>query len=592
MERKHYNIVFLLVILCLLSACGGKRGVGGDKWSDVNDSLCTGERAMLLYATEPRHALLLVDTVEAIGKEPSFTCDYIRATIYSRSALQQYDTAIAICTTLLQHDSLTADKPECAARRSNTLSLLCYNYRMLRDYEMWLRYNTELVELCRSTGDEVEALRTEAEIGFILTQIGRREEGFALLDKAITALDEPGSVNRMDAFIIAVKRKLNAMEDIRQSDGFVALSRRMLSRTAHFRQHASEYADDSYRLPMASGRLESYCDFCDAQSYGFVVKGFAAEGKLDSARYWLKIYEQTPYGRSYGGRRMVMPALIALGQYDEVLAICATEEQRMGTDTFTGNYAVILRYRAMVADGQHRSQAAGDLWRRYANLDHALSDSLQAGTAHAYAARFHAQEQQRLIEQKEASLRADRIYMIAGSLLCLLIIAFALWQVHQKRELDAKNRVLAQQITEVLQLKAERKKTEVEQTAVSRQQLKADELKQLTDKQLFEYISYDIRANNLFCDPQCDRQQLMQHYNLTAAQLGAAFARGSEYDSLSDFIRECRLEYACTLLTGSDKQIGEVAREAGFSRATTFNHDFKVRYSLSPSEYRRQSRGI
>ncbi len=98
-----------------------------------------------------------------------------------------------------------------------------------------------------------------------------------------------------------------------------------------------------------------------------------------------------------------------------------------------------------------------------------------------------------------------------------------------------------------------------------------------------------FRAGKLFCDPLCDRQLLMRHYNLTAAQLGAAFARGSEYDSLSDFIRECRLEYACTLLTGSDKQIDEVAREAGFSRTTTFNHDFKVRNSLSPSEYRRQN---
>lgn len=559
---------------------------GAERWGDVNDSLCTGERAMLLYATEPRHALLLVDTVEALGKEPSFNCDYIRATIYCRSMLQAYDTAIAICTALLAHDSLCADKPECAARRSNTLSLLGYCYRMQRDYEMWLRYSTELVELCRSTGDEVEALRTEAEIGFILTQIGRREEGMALLDEVIAALDAPGSINRMDAFIIAVKRKLNAMEDIRQQEGEVALARRMLNRTAHFRGHASEYADDSYRLPVASGRLESYCDFCDAQSYGFIVKGFAAEGTPDSARYWLNIYEQTPYGRSYGGRRMIMPALIALGQYEEVLAICANEERRIGTDTFTDNYTSLLRLRAMVAEGQHRPQAASDLWRRYALLEHELYVSLQAGTAHAYAARFHAQEQQRIIEQKEAELRMGRIYMVAVILVSLLIIVFALWQVRQKRELDAKNRVLAQEIAEVLQ----RKKAEDEQTAASRRQLNADELKQLTDKQLFEYLSHDIRANGLFCDPQCDRQLLTQHYNLTAAQLGAAFARGSEYDSLSDFIRECRLEYACTLLTGSDKQVGEVARAAGFSRATTFNHDFKARYSLSPSEYRKQSK--
>lgn len=435
------------------------------------------------------------------------------------------------------------------------------------------------MELCRSTGDEVEALRTEAEIGFILTQIGRRDEGLALLDKTIAALDEPWSVNRMDAFIIAVKRKLNAMEDIRRQDGEVALARRMLARTEHFRQHANDYADDSYRLPVASGRLNSYCDFCDAQSFGFIVKGFAAEGRLDSAQYWLNVYEQTPYGRSYGGRRMILPALIALGQYDEVLAICAAEEQRIGTDTFTAHYSSLLRFRAMVAEGQHRLQAANELWRQYALLEHELFVSLQTGTAHTYAARFHAQEQQRLIEQKEAELRMGHVFMTAVIVVCLLIIAFALWQVHQKRLLNAKNRVLAHQITEMVQLKAERKKVEDEQTAASHQQLKVDELKQLPDKQLFEYLSYDIRTNHLYCDPLCDRQMLTKHYRLSAAQVGAAFARGSKYDSVSDFIRECRLEYACTMLTGSDKQIGEVAREAGFNRITTFNHDFKARYS-------------
>jgi len=37
----------------------------------------------------------------------------------------------------------------------------------------------------------------------------------------------------------------------------------------------------------------------------------------------------------------------------------------------------------------------------------------------------------------------------------------------------------------------------------------------------------------------------------------------------------------------TDMSIANVAARSGFSRVTTFNHDFKAHYNLTPSEYRR-----
>ena len=85
-----------------------------------------------------------------------------------------------------------------------------------------------------------------------------------------------------------------------------------------------------------------------------------------------------------------------------------------------------------------------------------------------------------------------------------------------------------------------------------------------------------------------DRQAVCDRYQLTAARVGSAFAQGSDYDSVADFVRDCRLEHACVLLKTTDMKIADVAAASGFSRATTFNHDFKTRYNLTPSEYRRK----
>ena len=135
------------VVLSCMSGCRGRRVV--TELSYPNDSIYSATHVMRIYSAEPRRALQVIDSIELLGQEPDFLCDYLRATVYSRSPLQQYDSAIAICNTLLKHDSLRATDEASLARRQNALSLLCSSYRMQRDYEMWLARNMELADICR-----------------------------------------------------------------------------------------------------------------------------------------------------------------------------------------------------------------------------------------------------------------------------------------------------------------------------------------------------------------------------------------------------------------------------------------------------------
>ena len=105
---------------------------------------------------------------------------------------------------------------------------------------------------------------------------------------------------------------------------------------------------------------------------------------------------------------------------------------------------------------------------------------------------------------------------------------------------------------------------------------------------LFARLSTDIREQQLYLDPLFDRQAVCDRFGLSPVQVGNAFARNGDYDSVADFIRDCRLEHACQLLKTTDLLIAHVAARSGYSRVTTFNHDFKARFNLSPSEYRRQ----
>lgn len=60
-------------------------------------------------------------------------------------------------------------------------------------------------------------------------------------------------------------------------------------------------------------------------------------------------------------------------------------------------------------------------------------------------------------------------------------------------------------------------------------------------------------------------------------------------DSPHKYINTYRINHACSLLTGSDKAIKEVADECGFSSLISFYRLFKKQHKISPGLYREQN---
>ena len=114
-------------------------------------------------------------------------------------------------------------------------------------------------------------------------------------------------------------------------------------------------------------------------------------------------------------------------------------------------------------------------------------------------------------------------------------------------------------------------------------------LDSLNDEQLFDYLSNIIRNEELYLNPNFGRQVLIDRFHLTDRRIGAAFAHGGSHNSLPDFIRDLRLEYACQLITDNPTMsISDVATASGFSNLTVFGRDFKRKYEVTPTYFRSQ----
>ena len=558
---KQNLYIIIIGIVAILYSCSDGKSVR--QLPHLGNTPYQQDTILVTYATNPERALTLLDSALLLGNISDYRAQVIRAKIFSKSLMEQrQDSAIAICKQLLNHDSVRNQPTE----QENILDMLIASSRARMDYEQYLHWATQKAELCHQQGEETERWRTEADLGLIYTHLGQVDKGLAKLDEAITHLDEPGSIDRMDAFIVAVKRKINALNDLSRFTEVIPLAQRSLDRLTHYEQHAQDYAEDSYRLSWSDNPndRDRYLDFSRAQTWGFMAQAYAKLDSLEEARKYLALFDGTTYSKSFTARRFIAPTQIELGMYDDAIATYTEMERRMAADTINDDYAQVLRARAIALRAKGHTAEALDYHMRYAKLSKVLSDSLHRSEAHDYAARYHAQEQQMEIQEKQAEAQRSHITSIAVAIIALLAIAFAVYFFRQKRIISAKNRALVRMINKNAPPK------EVPKT-------NSDE---------FANIDQAIRTERLYKEFNLQRQDICNRFGINRHTLNDMLTQYTDGLSFPQYINAIRLEESLRLLHDAPSlTIAAIAKAVGFS-PSNFREQFKQKYGMTPQEYR------
>ncbi len=574
---RNTHLTVLLLCMLIIMGCRKDNHTTGQP-SPLGNTPYQLDTILTTYGTNPTRALTLLDSALLLGNVSDYRAQFIRARIYGMTlADDKKDTAMIIAEALMEHDSVISSEQE----QENILDLLVTISRIRNDDVHYLRWSVKKADLCRSTGADTEYWRTMAEIGLVTTHLGNVAEGMARMDDAIAHLDQPGSIDRMDAFVVAAKRKITALlEDNtpKSAEQAVALSQRIIDRLSHYEQHSSEYANDSYRLKWEKypQTRDSYLDFYRAQAYAFMANAYAhMDGQKPKARESLARFYESRFSTTYSARTMIAPTLMALGDYDEATKIFDEIKQQKGADTLNTDYADVLRYRAQIAHAKGNVKEAYLLMVRHANLSKEILHNMHRSDSREYAARFNSQE----MRLKEATKNAEnqRMSIMAwGTVVVLTLVAvFGYWIFFQWRVIRRKNTALA---------KKEAKAVSKTDTTAGTKPVSPDDM---TYEELYNWLREGIRREQLFLDPETDRSRIADAFHITERRVGAAFSQGSDYNSLPDFIRDCRLEFSCKLLSERhEMSIKEVAASSGFIYASTFSTDFKNRYNMTPTQYR------
>ena len=603
MKRGIYFILYI-VLLALAGSCTGSGGREEGHDSHSSDTLYTAEVAMDVFNQDPGRALVIIDSALLVGNVDDDLATMLKAKLYMQSNEEKHlDTALQMLEGLME--SGYVKNPD---NREMVLDLLVSTTRLQDNYEQCLRWATEKADLCRQQGEETEALRTEAEIGVILVELGEEKEGIAKLNDIISSLEGKRQVDEMDACVIALKRKILVMKKLGREAEIIPLARQVIEIVSNYRDHYAEYADNSYRMSTDKEEVENYCEYYTTQAYGNLAHAYAAmyyelqnsndgtqhtksiiHNYLDSSRYYLTLFEKSDYGRKLYGRQTIAPTWCLLGDYEKMLATYDEVMEQIGNDTLNLDYAKMLRGRAIAAKARGNTAAASDYWQRYAELSNMLNSQLREGKAHEYAARYKLQEERLNTEREQAAKKRLGLIAMSLGIMILVMAVFVSLLLKQLQSIREKNAVLTKEITDKIE-------NEEEYLASIRNDVNGnlnleiqdpESLSTISDGELFKQLRRFIIEEKLYLDPQFGRQQLMDRLHLSKESIGAAFSKGSQYSSLASFVNEMRLIHGAKLLVEHpEMSITDVAAASGFASNITFAHNFKERYALTPSNFR------
>ena len=526
---KH--ITLLILTLLALAGCREetpKPDLRHDEIKELN------ARVLEKAIGEPDSAMMMIDSLKTNGILPDYRCDFLRAKIYAQTLEgAQLDSAILIGERLMTLDAVNED----SALKQDVLEMLINACRQYNDYKKTIHWCTQLIELCRENGDETEALRNEAEIGLMLAGMDNVDEGLAKIDTVISQLNGKRKFNEMDASLIALRRKIAVLNDNGRYDEIPDVGQAIIDLLDDFEQNPDLFHDGTYREPPEHLRA-GYIDFYRSQNYSNMANAYAHMGDNTTARYYLDLFLQGDYAKTFSGRQHIAGTYSLLGEDDKMEAVRAEEKARQ-----------------RVMEQQHEIELQREVTR-------------------------HTQQSRTMI-----------------AVIGLLILVFAVYAVIQLRKTRRRNHILAQQITEAVKYKEKYKELSTHSVQLSTQnsQLSTDskpstlnpQPSTLSDAELFDYLRDLIEREQLFLDPNFERQTLINRTGLSKERIGAAFAQANDYKRLSTLVRELRLDYAVRLMNEQPElSVEDISRSSGFSRADTFATSFRAKYGMTPTAYR------
>ena len=288
---------------------------------------------------------------------------------------------------------------------------------------------------------------------------------------------------------------------------------------------------------------------------------------------------------------LIIPYLFDLKRYDDLIFLNTARENflRKQNDTINYHMRTIKRSlgKAYCEKGDYKK--AADYFWSLTVLTDSLKIREQKSMALEMATLHDVHEKNIQIAEQENELR-NRVIIFRATI-CVLVLSFIVIILILKylQNTKRKNRAVIGLIREYQQREKQQKimLPDLEQNVP--EQNSDDEGEVTPDNRLrlvFDDFCYQMEIRKMYRDPQLTRDGMVAMLYTNKNLLINAI---QEYTGMgyTDYVNSLRMQEALELLSDPTLTVETIATRVGFGSTSTFNRQFKAKYSMNPNDFRK-----
>ena len=464
-------------------------------------------------------------------------------------------------------------------KRLNVLNSLCMASELAGHKAEQTKWLQQQLDLARQTGNAYHQSTALLTMGKRLFYEGDQQQGIKYVNEAIE-MAEKTDLKTTDHLIHSHLIILAGLYDeMKDYDNALKTDERNLQLT----KEGTRWGDDP-NAQLIDRRM----------ALAKMASVLTKKGDLQRADSVYNAWKAVQYEGNHARDYFIVDYLRRRGRYQETVPVYQTliQQVREHGDTLgemmnTAKWGLAWVYKKM---GNY--QQATELYSQVLDIQDTLKNRKARKNAQELAAVYKAQEQEKTIMQQQAENTRQQAILIIELLALFAVIALAVIVIVKNRAIHRKNQLLAAQITEAVNYKQMYwdEKLAQKQAQTPKPAAVSDDLKELTDEQLFLHINEVVMKERLFLDPNFGRQAIIDRFQLSKERVGAVFSKGSVHVRLNKYILQLRLEYAAHLLINEpERTIVQIAADSGFGSSPYFCDRFRQHYGMTPSDFRTEA---
>lgn len=435
-KLKNLFIAALLVAPVMFIACSGDKTAGA---KDYNDTIYSRSYILQLSISDPDKALAIVDTLEQVGKYPSYFINYLRSGIYNNSA--QLRSAIHYAKLAIAD---TRFKKEDLRNYLGLLLAIAQIEQMNDNYAKSINIVKEALEIANENG--VEYIQALCYYLMGRNQIVISELGEGLMsylksnDIAVKLLNaEPSAPN----FELVYGTTIGIIEAL-HSAGKDLEAEKYLPKLLELIEKADKI----------QGINEFYIDSRKCYIYMWFYNIYNDLGKTEEAEKYRKMSEATQSANLPYVRERYTSYYISKKDYKKALENIGISRQFYveDRDTFGVDYLNDVLYHEFNVYNKMGNYAMA---AKVAEKINVCRDSVDKKTkeedAGELAKIYETQEKEKQIAEQKTELTKQRNMLIGVALLLVLGVTFIVIVMRFNRKLNRRNKTIVATINQMMQ---------------------------------------------------------------------------------------------------------------------------------------------